>query len=105
MRNSLVFVPVLLGACATAAAPGPTQSPADLPVHGQTPGQVCTTEGTGQFIGKTRSDETADAIKRTSHAKIVRWAPPGVAMTMDFRSDRVTVYLDDSNRITKIKCG
>jgi hypothetical protein len=35
----------------------------------------------------------------------VRWAPPGVAMTMDFRSDRVTVYLDASNTITKINCG
>jgi hypothetical protein len=105
MRNSFVLVPALLGACSTAAAPGPTHSPADLPVHGQTPGHACTMEGTEQFIGQTRSDETADAIKLISNARMVRWVPPGVAMTMDFRSDRVTVYLDDSGRITKINCG
>lgn len=101
MRKLLVLVPVLLGACSTAAAP----APATPPVHGQTPGHVCTADGTEQFIGQTRSDDTAEAIKRVSHAAIVRWAPPGVAMTMDFRSDRVTVYLDASNTITKINCG
>lgn len=105
MRKPLVLVPALLGACSTAAAPGRAPTPAAPPVHGQTLGHVCTADGTGQFIGQMRSDETAEAIKRVSHAKIVRWAPPGVAMTMDYRSDRVTVYLDASNTITKINCG
>lgn len=104
MRKLLVLVPALLGACSTAAAPGRAPTLAAL-VHGQTPGHVCTADGTGQFIGQMRSDETAEAIKRVSHARIVRWAPPGVAMTMDYRSDRVTVYLDASNTITKINCG
>jgi hypothetical protein len=104
MRKPLVLVPALLGACSTAAAPGRAPAPT-TPVHGQTPGHVCTADGTKQFIGHARSDETAEAIKRVSQAAIVRWAPPGVAMTMDYRSDRVTVYLNASNTITKINCG
>jgi hypothetical protein len=105
MRNLFVLFPALLGACSSVAASGPAPAPRSLPVHGETPGHACTVEGTQQFVGQTRSDETAEAIKRVSHARIVRWAPPGVAMTMDFRSDRVTVYLDASNTITKINCG
>jgi len=28
-----------------------------------------------------------------------------VMLTMDFRADRVTVWLDAANKITKIRCG
>jgi hypothetical protein len=44
-------------------------------------------------------------IKRVSNAAVLRWAPPGVMLTMDFRSDRVTVWLDAANKITKLRCG
>jgi peptidase inhibitor I78 family protein len=97
MRNIVLFTPALLLACATV--------PADPPVHGVTPGHKCEMEGTEQFIGQTRSDATGDAIKKVSHAAVLRWAPPGYAMTMDYREDRVTVYLDDAGKITKINCG
>jgi hypothetical protein len=36
---------------------------------------------------------------------VLRWAPPGYMMTMDYREDRVTVYLGEDRRITKINCG
>lgn len=99
MRKFVLFGPYLLAACATA----PAQPP--IPVHGETPGHVCQTEGTDQFVGQVRSGETGDAIKRASHAAVLRWAPPGVMLTMDYRSDRVTVWLDPANKITQIKCG
>jgi hypothetical protein len=97
MRNIVLFTPALLMACAAV--------PADPPVHGVTPGHKCQIEGTKQFVGHTRSDATGDAIKKASNAAVLRWAPPGYAMTMDYREDRVTVYLDDAGKITKINCG
>jgi hypothetical protein len=99
MRNLLMLAPAALAACSTAPAP------ADTPVHGATPGHKCDCAGTDQFIGQTGTSETGAAIKRVSHAAVLRWAPPGVMLTMDFREDRVTVWLDGANKITKIRCG
>ena len=97
MRKSVMIVPALLAACSTA--------PAQTPVHGETPGHTCKTEGTDQFVGQTRSDAIAAEIKRVSNAAVLRWAPPGVMLTMDYRADRVTVWLDPANKITKLRCG
>jgi hypothetical protein len=36
---------------------------------------------------------------------VLRWAPPGVMLTMDFCEDRVTVYLARDKKITKISCA
>jgi Peptidase inhibitor I78 family len=111
MRKIALFAPAFLVACSTApAATDPTTAAGttvqgQTPVHGETPGHTCQTAGTDQFIGQTRSDQTGTSIKQASHAAVLRWAPPGVMLTMDYRSDRVTVWLDSSNKITQIKCG
>ena len=42
---------------------------------------------------------------RETHAAVLRWAPPGMMLPMDYRADRVTVWLDPSSKITQIKCG
>ena len=97
MHKALALVPVLLCACSTA--------PAGSPVHGVTPGHKCKTAGTAQFLGRSGTSETGAAIMRASHAAVLRWAPPGVMLTMDFREDRVTVHLYAGNKVTEIRCG
>jgi hypothetical protein len=95
MRSAALAVLLLMSGCA----------PAEPPVHGETPGHTCETAGTERFIGQPGNSETGAAIKRISHAAVLRWAPPGVMLTMDFRADRVTVHLGPDQRITKITCG
>ena len=56
-------------------------------------------------VGQPGTSETGAAIKRASDAAILRWSPPGVMLTMDYREDRVTVWLDSSKIVTKIRCG
>ena len=97
MRKMLLVLPVMLSACSTA--------PAEPVVHGETPGHICKEDGTAQFVGQTRNDAVGAEIKRVSNAAVLRWAPPGVMLTMDFRADRVTVWLDPANKITKVRCG
>jgi hypothetical protein len=97
MRKVLLLTPALLAACSTA--------PAQVPVHGVTPGHKCETAGTDAFIGQAATSETGAAIMRVSHAAVLRWAPPGVMLTMDYREDRVTVHLGPDRRITEIRCG
>lgn len=100
MRSLLFFATLMLGGCATAAPPA-----ADIPVHGQTSGHICRAAGTAQFVGQPATRETGSAIMRASGAAVLRWAPPGRMMTMDYREDRVTVRTGPDNRITQINCG
>ena len=97
MRKIFALLPVLLVACSTA--------PAAPIIHGETPGHKCVTEGTAHFIGQPGNSQTGAAIMRATHAAVLRWAPPGYMLTMDFRADRVTVKLDSAYKITGIGCG
>jgi hypothetical protein len=96
MRKIVLLTPALLAACSTA--------PAATPVHGVTPGHTCNAAGTDHFIGQPGTGATGAAIKRTTKAAVLRWAPPGVMLTMDFRADRATVYLGPDKKVTQIKC-
>jgi hypothetical protein len=75
------------------------------PVHGETPGHTCRTTGTDRFIGKPGTKMMGAVIKDVTNAAVLRWAPPGIMLTMDFRADRVNVYVDSRKKITKINCG
>jgi hypothetical protein len=97
MRRIAMLAPALLAACSTA--------PAQPIPHRETPGHTCRTEGTDRFIGQPGTSETGAAILKASNAAVVRWAPPGAMLTMDYRADRVTVSLGPDRKITRIRCG
>ena|SRR5438270_3410051 len=110
MRRIFLLASVLLAACATDprasdAAPVEGGPPQPTPVHGVTPGHKCHTEGADRFIGQPGTGKTGAAIKRASNAAVLRWAPPGYMLTMDYREDRVTVYLGPDRKVTQVKCG
>lgn len=94
--HKLTFVsPLILAACAAAQPP----------IHGETPGHKCRAEGTDHFIGQAATPALGAAIMQKTHSAVVRWAPPGVMLTMDYREDRVTVRLGTDNRVTAVNCG
>ena len=97
MRKFISLAPALLAACSTV--------PAEPVIHGDTASHVCTVDAVQQFIGQAHSDQIGAEIQRVSNASVLRWAPPGVMLTMDYRADRVTVWVDPSGKITQIKCG
>ena len=87
--------PLLLAACAAAQPP----------VHGFTPGHRCRIANAAQFVGQTATADVGAAILRETHAAVLRWAAPGVLLTMDSREDRVTVRLGGDRRVTAVNCG
>ena len=95
MRSALIAGAALLAGCTT-VAPG---------VHDETPGHTCVAEGVDNFIGQPGTSETGAAILRATRASVLRWAPPGYMLTMDFRADRVTVRLGSDGKVTAINCG
>jgi hypothetical protein len=105
MRKFALFASALLAGCTTTAptdSPGPPQP---TPIHGVTPGHKCDAAGTERFVGQPGTSETGAEIMRATHAAVLRWAPVGYMLTMDFREDRVTVHLGADRKVTEIKCG
>jgi len=92
---------VAIGACAIEAAPGDSAPP----TPGTPVAHKCDNANIQQFVGKQRSTALEHEMLRISGAAFVRWAPAGTAITMEFRSDRLTVFLDASNRVERISCS
>ena len=106
MRSIFLAAPALLAACSTApATPVQGGPPQPIPVHGVTLGHKCAAAASDRFIGLTGTSEAGAAIMRATHAAVLRWAPPGYMLTMDYREDRVTVHLGSDYKVTEIKCG
>ncbi|HXG80520.1 MAG TPA: I78 family peptidase inhibitor [Sphingomicrobium sp.] len=100
MRHLVTLSLLPLAACTVAestATGGPITSPG-YPA-------VCSNEPLGQFVGQPASQELGERILRASGARTLRWVPKGGVVTMDYREDRVTIYLDGSNRVERASCG
>ena len=66
---------------------------------------TCNHEALTRFVGQKASAESGAALLRESGARTLRWGGPGMAMTMDFRPDRLTVSYDAAMVITAARCG
>ena len=98
MRNAALPLLTLLAACAAAN----DESPATPPPAAEGP---CRNGGLDRFIGQTASAATGAELLKVSGARTLRWGAPGMAMTMDFRPDRLTVSYDGRMAITSARCG
>ena len=97
MRNLALAAAALLAACAT-AAPSP-------PVVGSGSGFVCRNFEVSAYSCREASSALGSELLRASGARTVRWVQPGMRVTMDYREDRLTVHLDERNRVVRATCG
>jgi hypothetical protein len=44
-------------------------------------------------------------MQARSGARTLRWIAPDTAVTMDFRQDRLNVYVDSKGRIERFTCA
>ncbi len=97
-RAAALMVPLLLAACTATDGQGPATTPA-------TAEGPCRNEGLDRFIGQTATADLGTQLLQASGARTLRWGAPGMAMTMDFRPDRLTVSYDEKMVITSARCG
>ena len=97
MRSLTMLAALALGACASAAA--------EPPVQGGSSGFVCRGDNLGQFAGRPATAELGTEMLRASGARTLRWVAKGMMVTMDFREDRLTVWLTGDNRVERANCG
>lgn len=84
---------------ASAGAPAPATDPVE-----QTVG-TCDAAKARSAIGKTATQDVVDAAVAAAGAKGVRVIKPGMAVTMDYREDRLNIDVDAANVVTDVRCG
>ena len=67
--------------------------------------EECKAEPAQQFVGKVASAEVAENARIASGSKTVRVIKPGMAVTMDYRGDRLNINVDADNKIASVNCG
>jgi len=98
MRLAIMTMLPLLAACMGAGSEG------SLATSTATEGS-CRNRGLDRFVGQTASAALGAELQKASGARALRWAAPGMAMTMDFRPHRLTVSYDERMMITSARCG
>ena len=98
MRKLLFLTPAFFAGCAASPA-----TPL-VPVAGES-GYVCRNDALGGYAGQSATQALGADILRVSGAKVLRWIEPGMMVTMDFREDRVSVWLAAGNKIERVSCG
>ena len=77
----------------------------DPPVAGETPGFACRGDALASFTGQSATTELGARMLAQTGARHLRWVAKGMMVTMDYRADRLTVYLDGANRVERASCG
>ena len=90
MRHGVVFMvaAMALAACKPAETPPPNRT------------ESCGAAALQHLVGQPQAALEAEAINAPT-----RILPPGSAMTMDHRPDRLNVELDDTGTIQRLWCG
>jgi Peptidase inhibitor I78 family len=92
-----IAAPVMLNACVSAPKVAPMP---DGPTYAE-----CNAAPAQMFVGKLSNADRNAEIQRLTGARTLRWIGPGMAVTMDYRVDRVNVHYDDRQFVTLISCG
>ncbi|MEN5005099.1 I78 family peptidase inhibitor [Stenotrophomonas indicatrix] len=105
-RSPLLLLAAILPLAACSHAGGNASADAgSLPAKVSDGPQECRPEALDAFTGKTADEATIKKLVADSGARNARVVKPGMAVTMDFRQDRVTVLVDAQNRIERASCG
>lgn len=84
----------------------PPKPPApDVPPPVQDPAMICDAKNTTWAHGQVADEALVTRVRMETHSKSVRVIKPGMAVTMDYREDRVNIDVDANNRVTNVRCG
>ena len=96
MRSHLLLTGTLLALLAGCAS----QPAAERPTT-----QRCDSTRLGHLVGQIPDAATLDKARTQAHAERVRVVEPGMAVTLEYDAQRLTLYTDEQGRIKLISCG
>jgi len=95
MKCAILSASLLLTAC----APIP-----EIPRTPQ-PEVTCRGDSLADFVGRPYTEALGASMMKATSAAKKRVVAKGMMVTMDFQSDRLTIYLDGNNRVERANCG
>lgn len=95
----LFVTTVTLAAC---AAVGTSAGSPAIPAATEGP---CSNSALSSFVGQKASQDLGTQMLAASGGRLLRWVPHGAMVTMDYRADRLTVRLNQTNMIDSAACG
>ena len=99
--RSLIAVAALgigLAGCATTEEKG-------LDASGNDVRYACDATRVQGLIGQTATQALGTEAVRGSGSRTMRWISPGMAVTMDYREDRLNIEIDAAGTISRVTCG
>lgn len=100
---AIMSVSGLVG-CASSEPP-PYQIGRREPISLRDDGDMCGQSLVQNYVGLRANDTVREEVTRRSGAATVRWVEPGMAVTMDFRADRMTAELNEDGVVVSVRCG
>lgn len=95
MRRSALILPMLLPLLLMACVPAPPDVPPPMP-----PEDACGASALQSLVG-----QPASVLQTMRFAGPVRIIRPGMAVTMDYRADRLNIEIDAGEQIIRVTCG
>jgi hypothetical protein len=87
---------------AGAASQAPDAAAATDPSASQ---DQCQGEPAQYAVGSAYTPEVGEKLRELSRSTVVRVLHPGEVVTMEFRSDRLSITVDANDVITQVTCG
>lgn len=75
------------------------------PISLRDDGDECGASLVQSFAGLRANATLREEIASRSGARTIRWIEPGMAVTMDYRPDRLNAELDPDGVILTLRCG
>lgn len=97
---SLLLSMALLAGCVMETQPSPQPSPVTDPLGPPLTEDACGANGLQGLVGQPEA--ALASLTLTAPARVIR---PGMAVTMDYRAERLNIELDGRGQIIRITCG
>jgi hypothetical protein len=91
------------GAPQFAEAPPPPAM--DAPAAPEEPAMTCDPAPGQWAVGQIADEALVAKVRADTHSDRVRVIRPGMAVTMDWREDRLNLEVDADNRVLTVRCG
>ena len=66
---------------------------------------ACGADKVQSYVGQLANPANRANVAKASGTENIRWIEPGMAVTMDYRGDRLNVNLSGNGRINSFNCG
>ncbi|MBK5008914.1 hypothetical protein IAE33_000774 [Pseudomonas sp. S60] len=91
----------VLAGCSTGGDAGGTQAPAAAAGNDGR----CEASGADFAVGKQGSPELLEQARKASGSQMARILKPHDVVTLEYRSERLNLNVDEQGRVTRVNCG